>query len=108
MKLTKGQLKRIIREEYSRLLKEEYISGEILAQAASEAMDEGVRTIGEFVNWLRANYSDAVSGLSKADIRSEASFYWKAEKRDRKPDRRMPGKRRRESFYDQPGWGRFD
>lgn len=105
MRLTENQLRQLIRKK---ILKEEYINGEMLAVAAGEALDEGIRTLAQFVNWLRENYPDDVSGLSKADIRSEASFYWKSAKKDRAPDRRMPGKNRRESFYDQPGWGRFD
>lgn len=105
MRLTESQLRRIIRKK---ILKEEYINGEISAMAAGEAMDEGVRTLAEFVNWFKENYPDECSGLSKRDIKAEIAYFWKAEKKDRKPDRRMPGKRRRESFYDTPGWGRFD
>ena len=97
-KLSKGQLKRIIREEYTKLLKEELISGDFLAEAATEAMDEGVKTLANFVLWIRLNYPDYVQGLSKRDITKEASFYWKAEKKDRKPYDK----------YDTPGWGRFD
>ena len=105
MILTERELRKLIRR---RILKEDYINGEILAQAADEALDSGIRTLAQFVNWLRENYSDDVGGLSKAAIRGEAAFFWKAAKRDRAPDRRMPGKSRRESFYDSPGWGRFD
>ena len=105
MRLTENQLRKLIRRK---ILKEEYINGEIIAVAADEALDDGVRTLANFVNWFRENYPDDCSGLSKADIRREASFFWKSAKKDRGPDRRMPGKNRRESFYDQPGWGRFD
>lgn len=98
MKLTKRQLKKIIREEYTRLLTEEMISGDFLAEAAYEAMNDGVKTLANFVNWIREHYPDYVRGLSKRDISKEASFYWKAEKKDRRPHSR----------YDTPGWGRFD
>ena len=98
MRLTKRQLKQIIREEYTRLLKEEMISGDFLAEAAYEAMNDGVKTLANFVLWIRLNYPDYVQGLSKRDISKEASFYWKAEKKDRKGSSR----------YDTPGWGRFD
>ena len=98
MKMTKRQLKQIIREEYTRLLTEEMISGEFLAEAAYEAMNDGVKTLSQFVNWIREHYPDNVRGVSKRVISKEASFYWKAEKQDRKPH----------SKYDTPGWGRFD
>jgi len=99
MKLTKAQLKRIIREEYSRLLKEEMISEDFLAEAAYEAMNDGVKTLSAFVDWIRQYYPKYVQGLSKRDISKEASFYWKAEKKDRRGS---------SSRYDTPGWGRFD
>ena len=105
MRLTEGRLRQLIRRK---ILKEEYISMELLAQGAEEALDEGVRTLAQFVNWLKENYPDQVAGLSKKDIRDEASFFWKSAKKDRGPVRRMPGKKRSESFYDTPGWGRFD
>jgi len=105
MRLTENQLRKLIRRK---ILKEEYINGEILSIAAREALDDDVRTLANFVNWFRENYPDDCAGLSKADIRSEASFYWKSAKKDRGPVRRMPGKKRSESFYDTPGWGRFD
>ena len=95
MRLTEAQLRKIIRRK---ILKEEAISGEFLAQVAIEAMDEGVKTLANFVLWIRLNYPDYVQGLSKRDISKEASFYWKAEKKDRKPYDK----------YDTPGWGRFD
>ena len=104
MKITKRQLKKIIREEYTRLLTEEMISGDFLAEAAYEAMNDGVKTLANFVNWIREHYPDYVKGLSKRDISKEASFYWKAEKADRKPRRSKYDS----SFYDTPGWGRFD
>jgi len=104
MRLTKRHLKRIIREEYTRLLKEEMISGDFLAEAAYEAMNDGVTTLAKFVNWIRENYPENVKGLSKRDISAEASFYWKAEKADRRPRRG----RYDSPMYDTPGWGRFD
>jgi len=105
MLLTERQLRRLIRK---RILKEEYISMELLSDAARIALDEDVRTLAQFVNWLKENYPDECGGLSKKDIRDEASYFWKAAKKDRGPVRRMPGKKRSESFYDTPGWGRFD
>ena len=95
MRLTESQLRRIIQEK---ILTEEKIPGDLLAQAATEAMDDGVKTLANFVLWIRLNYGDYVQGLSKRDISQEASFYWKAEKKDRKPYDK----------YDTPGWGRFD
>ena len=108
MRLTKRQLKKIIREEYTRLLTEE-VSGEFLAEVVIEAMDGGVRTLANFVNWLRENYPEEVQGLSKREISKEASYFWKAEKKDRRPNPKMyRGAAHRRSFYDTPGWGRFD
>ena len=95
MRLTESQLRRIIRKK---ILKEEAISGEFLAEVAIEAMDEGVKTLANFVLWIRLNYPDYVQGLSKSEISKEASFYWKAEKKNRRPYDK----------YDTPGWGRFD
>ena len=98
MRISKRQLKKIIREEYTRLLTEEMISGDFLAEAAYEAMNDGVKTLSAFVNWIREHYPDYVQGISKRNISKEASFYWKAEKKDRRPYDK----------YDTPGWGRFD
>ena len=99
MKITQTRLRRIIRETYKKLLTEDMISGDFLAEAAYEAMNEGVKTLANFVLWIRLNYPDYVQGLSKRDISKEASFYWKAEKKDRSGS---------SSRYDTPGWGRFD
>tara|TARA_B100001057_G_scaffold449524_1_gene490773 strand:+ start:143 stop:607 length:465 start_codon:yes stop_codon:yes gene_type:complete len=98
MKITETRLRQIIRETCKKLLTEEMISGDFLAEAAYEAMNDGVKTLAKFVNWIREHYPDYVQGLSKRDISKEASFYWKAEKKDRKPYDK----------YDTPGWGRFD
>ena len=104
MRLTKRQLRQIIKEACTRLLTEEMISGDFLAEAAYEAMNDGVKTLANFVNWIREHYPDYVKGLSKRDISKEASFYWKAEKADRRPRRG----RYDSPMYDTPGWGRFD
>lgn len=99
MRLTETRLRRIIREACKKLLTEEMISGDFLAEAAYEAMNDGVKTLPDFVNWIRENYSQYVEGLSQRDIRKEAAFYWKAEKKDRRGS---------STRYDTPGWGRFD
>ena len=99
MRITQTRLRRIIREACKKLLTEEMISGDFLAEAAYEAMNEGVKTLANFVLWIRLNYPDYVQGLSKRDISKEASFYWKAEKKDRSGS---------STRYVTPGWGRFD
>tara|TARA_Y100000593_G_scaffold63251_1_gene116937 strand:+ start:428 stop:766 length:339 start_codon:yes stop_codon:yes gene_type:complete len=112
MRITKKELKRIIKEEYQKILKEydvNYVGAyyESILEMASDAYDEGIRKVGDFVNYVYEN-SARDMGYSKTEIRKACASAWKAEKADRRPDRRMYRGGRRESFYDQPGWGRFD
>ena len=60
MRLTEGQLRKLIRRK---ILTESMISGEFLAEAAYEAMSEGVKTLAKFVNWIKENYPDYVEGM---------------------------------------------
>ena len=89
MRLTKGQLKRIIREEYSQLkrkglITESSIIDDLGAEAAAEAYDDGIRKIGDFVEWFQANYPSAASGLSRRALQSELAVWWRLEKKARR------------------------
>ena len=84
MKITKRQLKQIIREEYSRLLTESMVDGDFAAEAAYEAYNDGVRTLRQFVDWIREFYPRNVQGVSKSQIRKDVAYFWKMEKADRR------------------------
>ncbi len=92
MRLTKGQLKRIIREEISkinpgRMLREntEAIDGHLVAEVANDAYQEGIRKVGDFIAYFMDGYPEAVAGLSNRVIRAELTAVWKLEKAANRP-----------------------
>tara|TARA_R110002153_G_scaffold8570_1_gene36638 strand:- start:1429 stop:1740 length:312 start_codon:yes stop_codon:yes gene_type:complete len=92
MRLTKGQLKRIIREEYSHLkrkglLKEntEAIDGHLVAEVANDAYQEGIRKVGDFIAYFMDGYPEVVAGVPKRIIRAELAAAWKLEKAANRP-----------------------
>ena len=84
MKITKRQLRQIIREGLSRLLTEEIVDGDFAAEAAYEAYGDGIKTLGQFVDWIIEFYPRNVQGVSKTQIRKDVAYYWKMEKADRR------------------------
>lgn len=87
MKITKSQLKRIIREEYSQLkrrglIKESYgaIDSHAVAEAAFNAYQEGIRKLSDFIEYFIDGYPDMVEGVPMKTVRSELAAQWKLEK----------------------------
>ena len=93
MRLTKRQLKRIIRETISKtnrgrvnLLKESGdIDGHLAAEVANDAYQEGIRKLGDFIAYFMDGYPEAVAGLPKRVIRAELAAVWKLEKKANRP-----------------------
>ena len=87
MRLTKSQLKKIIREEYSRLqhqglIKESMgaIDSSAVAEAATNAYSEGIRKLSDFIQYFLDFWPEYVKGIPMKTIRVELSAQWKLEK----------------------------
>ena len=86
MKITKRQLKRIIREEYSRIINESLYGNrnstgdfyEVIAQEANYAYSDGIRKVSDFIKMVLP--IGLKSGFSRAQIVADARVAWKLEK----------------------------
>ena len=86
MKITRRQLKRIIKEEYSRIMKESLYGNrnstgdyyEVIAQEANYAYNDGVRKVSDFIKIVLPMGLKA--GYSRAQIVADARVAWKLEK----------------------------
>ena len=91
MKITKRQLKKIIKEEYSRIINESLYGNpnstgdfyEVIAQEASYAYDSGVRKVSDFIKIVLPLGIEA--GFSRAQIMADARTAWKLEKEAQRP-----------------------
>ena len=91
MKISRRQLKRIIKEEYSRIINESLYGSsnstgdfyEVIAQEASYAYNDGVRRVGDFIKIVLPIGMKA--GYKKAQIVADARTAWKLEKEAQKP-----------------------
>ena len=91
MRLTKGQLRRIIREEYHRVMTESlYLNPdstgdyyEVIAEEAAYAWEDGIRRISDFLKIIIPMGIKA--GYSKRQVTNDARKAWKLEKEARKP-----------------------
>ena len=93
MKISKRQLKKIIKEEYRRVMTESlYLNPdstgdyyEVIAEEAAYAWEDGIRRIGDFLKIVVPKGIKA--GYSKRQVTNDARKAWKLEKEARKEPR---------------------
>ena len=100
MRITKRQLRRIIREAtHEEIINPDDFYNRIMnTEQPSQAWEDGVRRVGDFREYI-SHMIDAArrGGLSKREINSITSKAWKTETSARRPARR---RRRNYSFLD--------
>jgi len=95
MKITKRQLRRIIKEEllFEQLepitasddLYDKLVNGELAFQAMQY---DGIKTLRDFKKYVSSDINRAIAGgVSKKDINRVVSLVWKTEKQARKPSK---------------------